>query len=338
VAAWCRYVGGVDDAGQPISVDDPLADRLQTLKLPRAVAVICVFVLTFALLGALVLLVFPLAQAQAGALLEALPRYITYVEDNWLPFLSDYMSLDDAGDDVGLASFIERYGSMAGEWGTKVLASLGRSGGAVIAALVSLFLVPILTFYLLRDWDDIMRRVADLIPPSRRETILSLARETDDVLGAFLRGQLLVMLGLATMYTAGLTLIGLPYAIAIGVVAGIVSFVPYLGLFFGIALAGLTALNEPGGLLLLAGVVVVFVVGQMIEGSFLTPKLVGDRIGLHPVIVIFAVMAFGQLFGFFGVLLALPAAAVLSVLVRFAYRNYVMPRQGIGGEEIEGEA
>ena len=131
------------------------------------------------------------------------------------------------------------------------------------------------------------------------------------------------MTGLAIIYTTGLSLVGLKFAVAIGVVAGLVSFVPYLGFVFGILLAGLTVALEPDPWLPLAGVVATFVIGQFIEGSVLTPKLVGDRIGLHPVIVIFAVASGGQLFGFFGILLALPAAAVLSVLVRFAYRNYL---------------
>jgi predicted PurR-regulated permease PerM len=186
-----------------------------------------------------------------------------------------------------------------------------------------LFLVPILTFYLLRDWDSITRKIGALVPRGQRDTVYRLAHETDDVLGAFLRGQIMVMFALAAIYSFGLSLVGLKFAIAIGVVAGLVSFVPYLGFVFGIGLAGLTVALEPEPLLRLVGVVATFSIAQMIEGSFLTPKLVGDRIGLHPVIVIFSVAAGGQLFGFFGILLALPAAAVLSVLVRFAYTKYL---------------
>lgn len=303
-------------------VADPLADRLENSGIPRAIAVLLVFVITLIFLAAIILLIVPLVRAQTGALLAALPRYIEFVEQNWLPFLSDAFPTAD-GEDVGLASFIERYGSTAGDFGAKVLSTLGRSSGALIAALVSLFLVPVLTFYMLRDWDVIMARVSRILPASNRPMILALARESDDVLSAFLRGQLLVMLGLATVYTGGLMAIGLPYALAIGVLSGVVSFVPYLGFVLGIVIAGITALNEPNALWMLAGVLVVFSVGQLIEGSVLTPKLVGDRIGLHPVIVIFAVMAFGQLFGFFGILLALPAAAVLSVIVRYFYAEYL---------------
>jgi predicted PurR-regulated permease PerM len=145
------------------------------------------------------------------------------------------------------------------------------------------------------------------------------------------------MFALSIIYSTGLTLVGLEFAIAIGVVAGLVSFVPYLGFVFGIGLAGLTVAMEPNPLWMLAGVVATFTIAQMIEGSFLTPKLVGDRIGLHPVIVIFSIVAGGQLFGFFGVLLALPAAAILSVLVRFAYNRYLAEHPETAVEENPGE-
>ena len=210
----------------------------------------------------------------------------------------------DIGEDIGIGAFVARYGDMAGTWGTRVLVGLGQSGGAVFAAILSLFLVPILTFYLLRDWDSILSHIAALIPSQQHDTIVGLARDADDMLGAFLRGQLLVMLALAIIYSAGLGLIGLEFAIAIGVVSGLVSFVPYLGFIFGIVLASLTVALEPDPLWKLVGVVATFGIAQAIEGSFLTPKLVGDRLGLHPVLVIFAVAAGGQLFGFFGILLA----------------------------------
>jgi predicted PurR-regulated permease PerM len=200
------------------------------------------------------------------------------------------------------------------------------------AAVMSLFLIPILTFYLLRDWDAVMAHLGALLPDSQRDTIVELAHETDEVLGAFLRGQLLVMFALAVIYSLGLTAVGLKFALAIGVVSGLVSFVPYLGFVFGVALASLTVALEPNPLWPLVGVVATFTIAQMLEGTILTPKLVGDRIGLHPVIVIFAIAAGGQLFGFFGILLALPAAAVLSVLVRFAYHRYLKEHPEVAEE------
>ena len=312
-------------AGLLAYIGDPLADRLQKMRLPRSVAVLVVFLLTFVVLGGLVLLLLPLVSSQFGALLEVLPRYLQLLEDQVWPHIAGF--LGEGGDDaeIGLAALIERYGADAASLGGTLLSQLGRSGGALLTGIINLFLIPVLTFYLLRDWDLIIARLGALVPARNREAVFTLARETDETLGAFLRGQLLVMFGLAVMYSGGLMLIGLKFALAIGVVAGLVSFVPYLGFIFGIGLASLTAINSPdgGGLLQLGLVVVVFSVAQFIEGSVLTPKLVGDRIGLHPVLVIFAVMAFGLLFGFFGVLLALPAAAAIAVFVRFAYNRYL---------------
>lgn len=304
-------------------IGDPLADRLQRLKLPRTLAVLAVFLLTFLMIGLLTVLVLPLIKMQVGALLDALPGLVQKVEENWLPKLGTLVGQVNGEEDIGLAAFLAQYGDKAGSWGGKVLLGLGKSGGALFIAVMSLFLIPILTFYMLRDWDDIVAHFGALVPGRQRETVFRLARETDEILGAFLRGQLLVMLALAIIYSTGLSLIGLKFAIAIGVVAGLVSFVPYLGFIFGIALAFLTVVTAPNILWMMGGIVIVFTVAQLIEGSFLTPTLVGDRIGLHPVIVIFAIAAGGQLFGFFGILLALPAAAALSVLVRFAYRNYL---------------
>lgn len=312
-------------------IGDPLADRLQRLKFPRTVAVVTVFLLTFLFLGLLVLLVLPLIQDQVAALMQALPGIIAQAEQVWLPRASEFLGIEP-GSDIGLAAFLSRYSDMAGTWGARVFMRLTQSGAALMAALLSLFLIPILTFYLLRDWDSIMARLAALVPSAHRDTILKLARDTDEALGAFLRGQILVMLALSIIYSTGLALVGLKFAVAIGVVAGLVSFVPYLGFVFGIGLAALTVAMEANPLWMLLGIVATFTIAQMIEGSFLTPKLVGDRIGLHPVIVIFSIAAGGQLFGFFGVLLALPAAAVLSVLVRFAYNRYLAEHPPVEAE------
>jgi predicted PurR-regulated permease PerM len=309
-------------AGLLAYMGDPLADRLQKLKMPRTLAVIVVFLTTFLLLALLVLLIGPLIKTQISALFQALPDIARQVEQVWLPTIFGWLNVE-RGDDVGIGAFLARYSDMFGSWSGKILLGVSKSGGVLAAAVLSLFLIPILTFYMLRDWDSFINHVGALVPESQRETVFELARETDDALGAFLRGQVLVMLALAVIYTLGLSLVGLKFAIAIGVVAGLVSFVPYLGFVFGIGLAGLTVALEPNPLWNLVGVVATFTIAQMIEGSFLTPKLVGNRIGLHPVIVIFAVAAGGQLFGFFGILLALPAAAVLSVLIRFAYHRYL---------------
>ena len=243
---------------------------------------------------------------------------MAWIETQLLPKVNRLLGIDTTAMDFGFSSLVAKFGEELRQLAGGAL----RSGGVFINALLNVLLVPVITFYLLRDWDVIMARIAALIPEPRRAATIELACRTDEVLGAFLRGQLLVVLGLALVYSIGLWWVGLDFAIAIGVLAGVVSFVPYLGLIVGIAVASVAALVQLHSLPAVGGVVLVFVVGQMIEGTVLTPRLVGGSIGLHPVVVIFAVLAGGQLFGFFGILLALPTAAVISVLVRFAYAHY----------------
>jgi predicted PurR-regulated permease PerM len=184
-------------------------------------------------------------------------------------------------------------------------------------------LIPVLTFYLLRDWDILVARFRELLPRRHAEKVTQISLECDDMLAGFIRGQLLVMSALSLIYTVGLMIIGVELALLLGVIAGVVSFVPYLGLIVGVVLSGLAALLQFGDWMPVVYVVIVFSVAQMIEGMVLTPRFVGERIGLHPVAVIFAVLAGGQLFGFTGVLLALPVAAVVVVLLKHAHERYV---------------
>ena len=203
-----------------------------------------------------------------------------------------------------------------------IMKSVTQSGLVFLAWLANLVLIPVVTFYLLREWDVLVARVGELLPRRVEPTIAMLARDCDEVLGAFFRGQLSVMLALGIIYSAGLWLVGLDLALLIGLVAGLLSFVPYLGFALGLLMAVIATVAQYHDLFHLVPIVLVFGVGQMLEGMVLTPYLVGDRIGLHPVAVIFAVMIGGQLFGFFGVLLALPVAAVVMVLLRYAHRQY----------------
>jgi predicted PurR-regulated permease PerM len=309
-------------------VGDPVVDRLERLKLPRTIAVIVVFVLIFVLLGALTLLIFPLVRTQTAALAMELPNYVSWLETQLLPKVNDLFGFEATSTNVGFGALISRYGEELRQLAGGALITVSHSGAALINAVLNVLLTPVITFYLLRDWDLIVARIVALLPDSRRDEIVALGQRTDEALGAFLRGQLLVVIGLALIYSTGLFLLRLDFALAIGVLSGLVSFVPYLGLFVGIVLASVAALVQLHSLAAVGGVVLVFVVGQLIEGTLLTPKLVGTRIGLHPVVVIFAVMAGGQLFGFFGVLLALPAAAVISVLARYALVRYRGSRAG----------
>lgn len=300
---------------------DPLVDRLQKFKLSRSLAVLIVFVLMSLFVVGMVALVIPLVRVQIAVLLDQIPNYIAWVESHFLPYVKEQLGIEMDSVRIGLAQFLKENWGSAGQYAGNALKVFAAPGGWLIASVVNLLLVPVVTFYLLRDWDDLVAHIGSLIPEERREKIFRLARDSDEMLSAFLRGQVAVMFALSIIYTVGLALLGLDNAFAIGVIAGLVSFVPYLGFIVGILLAGLAAVVQFGPLHV-AYVVGVFAVGQMIEGMFLTPKFVGDRIGLHPVLVIFAVMAGGQLFGFFGVLLALPVASVVSVVVRFAYDHY----------------
>ncbi len=203
-----------------------------------------------------------------------------------------------------------------------LLVSATSSSLVLLGWIANLVLIPVVTFYLLRDWDVMLANVRGTLPRAWEPTVVALARECDEVVSAFLRGQLLVMLALGVCYTVGLMLVGLDLALLIGMLAGLAAIVPYLGLLLGISAASVAALLQFGDWLPLLWVALVFTLAQLLEGMYLTPKLVGDRIGLHPVVVIFAVMAGGQLFGFTGVLLALPVSAVIMVLLRHAHDRY----------------
>ncbi|MCW9013329.1 MAG: AI-2E family transporter [Gammaproteobacteria bacterium] len=302
---------------------DPLVDWLETKKLSRTFSVIIVFVALFSLLTLLVLLLFPMLQYQLTYLIKNIPTYIDVLQNQLLPGLATTLGMDPAMLDLqvvkdSLTPYFEQAGGMV----MNIFKSITQSGVTLIAWLANLVLIPVVTFYLLRDWDILVSRIDELLPRAYEPLIAKLATESDDVLAAFLRGQFMVMIALGTIYSLGLWFIDLKLALLIGMLAGLVSFVPYLGFIVGIVAASIAMLLQTHELLNLLPVFIVFGIGQALEGMILTPLLVGDRIGLHPVAVIFAVLAGGQLFGFVGILLALPVAAVLAVLLRHAHQQY----------------
>ncbi|MGB5640562.1 MAG: AI-2E family transporter [Sedimenticolaceae bacterium] len=302
---------------------DPLADRLEALGLKRTPAVILVFSVIFLLLGFLLILLVPRVEAQIGVLLQKLPGYMEWLRVHLVPRLEALLPGEMGGFDMeAVQKTLAKNWREAGGLAAKILSSVSGSGLALLGWLANLVLVPVLTFYLLRDWDHLMAGIRTLLPRRSEAGWSSLARESDEVLGAFLRGQLLVMGGLGIIYITGLWLVGLDLALLIGMFAGFVSFVPYLGLIVGILIAGVASILQFQGFAELPWVALVFIVGQVLEGTVLTPRLVGERIGLHPVAVIFAVMAGGQLYGFVGILVALPVAAVAMVLVRHLVQRY----------------
>lgn len=307
---------------------DPLVDRLERAGRSRNLAVTLVFsAMTLLVVLGLVLLV-PLIERQIITLVESLPRYRDWLLLTVLPWIEQRTGLQLTLwlDPQRLFELAREHWQRAGGIATTVLGYISRSGFALLAWIANIVLLPVLTFFFLRDWDKLVERVAALVPRDHADTVNRLARESSEVLGGFLRGQLLVMLILGVMYAVGLWLVGLDLGILIGLIAGLLTFVPYLGPATVVVLGGIAALVQFGDWQHLVGVAVVFGIGQVIESYWLTPKLVGDRIGLHPVAVIFAVLAGGQLFGFLGMLLALPVAAVANVLLRYAHERYTHSR------------
>lgn len=311
VAAILAYMG------------DPLADRLEKRRLSRTVAVIVVFFVIGLTLVLLLGLVLPMLERQIKVLSSATPHYIDTIQHQFLPWLQQSFGIELQLDSVQLKQSVTAHWREAGGVMGTLMSSLTRSGIAILGWLANLLLIPVVTFYLLRDWDILVARIHEMLPRRFEPIIVQLAKSSDDVLGAFFRGQLLVMLALAVFYSIGLGFAGLDLAILLGITAGLLSFVPYLGLIVGIVLACLAALLQFHDLTHVIYIAIVFGVGQLLEGMVLTPWLVGNRIGLHPVAVIFAVLAGGQLFGFFGILVALPAAAVIAVILRVAHEKYL---------------
>jgi predicted PurR-regulated permease PerM len=303
-------------------VGDPLVDRLQRLKLSRTMAVIVVFVTLTAITLPVLIVLFPLLIDQVRVFIGNVPDYLDWIQQKGLPALGIRLPAEMQLDSENLKRVVSANLPKAGGLARDLLATLSKSGVAFLTFVAGLVLVPVVTFYLLRDWDHLVKWIDGALPERARPTVRALARQTDSVLAGFLRGQLLVMAALAVIYSVGLSLVGLNLALLIGIGAGFVSFVPYLGFIAGLLAAGIAALVQMQELLPLVYVFLVFMIGQVVESAILTPWLVGDRIGLHPVAVIFAVMAGGQLFGFVGVLLGLPVAAVLAVLLRYAMTRW----------------
>lgn len=313
---------------------DPWVDRLQVAGRSRNTSVVLVFAVMALVLLLVLLLLVPMIERQLVTLIESLPRYRDWVMGTAIPWIEGRtgFQLRVWLDLNHLIEMIRANWERAGGFATTLLGYLSRSGFAILGLLANVVLLPVLAFFFLRDWDALVARAALLVPRDHLSTVSRLAQESSDVLGAFLRGQFLVMIILGVMYGAGLWAVGLDLGILIGIIAGLLTFVPYLGPASGIILGVLAALVQYGDWQHPAGVLIVFGIGQIIESYWLTPKLVGDRIGLHPVAVIFAVLAGGQLFGFLGMLLALPVAAVVNVLLRYAQERYTHSRLYAGDQ------
>ncbi len=328
VAALLGYLG------------DPLVDRLETHKLSRSLSVTIVFIFFTIILFVAILLLVPLLESQIVALVNKLPSFIDYIQSHIIPQVLNITGLDaeKAAQELDLSELKKALGAnwqSIGGFAGYLVNSISTSSMLIIAWVSNLVLIPVIAFYFMRDWDILVDKVAHLIPRHIEPLVTRLAKESDEVLAAFMRGQLLVMACLAGIYSTGLWIAGLELGLLVGLLAGLVSFVPYLGFIVGILAAVIASLIQFHDLSLLMYISIVFGIGQLLESMLLTPLLVGDRIGLHPVAVIFAIMVGGQLFGFVGILVALPVSAVVMVLLRFLYQSYVA--SGLYGTQSENE-
>ncbi|MBX3504984.1 MAG: AI-2E family transporter [Parvibaculum sp.] len=310
---------------------DPLADRLEKYGLSRlaATALITVFFLIVAIVLLIVLV--PVLYNQLIALVEIMPRLLLRGQE-WLVTVGDGRLgrlLGVQGADVEQAISANLGGSL--DWLVKFISSLGTQGLQIVALISLVVVTPVVAFYLLLDWDRMVEKIDGLLPRDHQETIRRLAREINEVLAGFIRGQVIVCVVLGVIYAVGLTLVGLRFGLIVGIMAGIISFIPYLGTIIGFVVGVALALFQFAPDYISVGLVVgVFAIGQFIEGNFLSPKLVGDRVKLHPVWVMFAIFAFAALFGFVGALLALPVAAALGVIARFGIAQYRASRLYLG--------
>jgi predicted PurR-regulated permease PerM len=303
---------------------DPAADRLQRLGLSRAAATSVITVLFFLVVALAAVLLAPVIYHQLLGFLEQVPGYVASLRDALLPLVQKLLSRLPLDGQLDARTALQGYGERALNLAGRVVGGLLGGGLALFNLLALVLITPVVAFYLLIDWDRIVARVDEWLPRQHADTIRAQVREVDRVLAGFVRGQAVVCLSLAVFYAAGLTLVGLDYGLVIGLVTGLLAFIPFVGAGFGLVASTSVALIQfwpdyP----MVGAVLAIFAAGQFLEGNLLQPRLVGGRVGLHPVWVIFGLLAGGSLFGFVGVLLAVPAFAVIGVMARFALRQYL---------------
>lgn len=312
-------------------VGDPIVDWLERRRFSRTWGVVLVFATITLGIALLILMIAPMIHAQALLLIESAPEALRWVQDVGLPKLGIAIPENLRID----ANYIRRWITDHWQEATGAAGVVAQSGLAVLATIANIALIPVVAFYLLRDWDRMVESVDHFTPPRWRPLTRRLAGECDDVLGSFIRGQGLVMVAMAIFYTVSLSIAGLKLSLVVGLIAGTLTFVPYLGFAVGFAAAMIAILVQDPSFWSITWIVIIFVVAQMLEGNVLVPMLVGDKIGIHPVTVIFAIMAGGQLMGFTGVLIALPVAAILAVLLRELNRRWRSSQFYLWGAEAQ---
>ncbi|NIZ03741.1 AI-2E family transporter [Thalassospira lucentensis] len=302
---------------------DPLADKLEARGIGRTFATSIITAVFFLVFLIVILLIVPMIGSQLAGFLERLPGYVDTLQTNVGPYLQDVLDRFAPETLQSVSDAIKGQTANALKWVGNVLTNVLSGGLALLNFVSLLFITPVVSFYLLRDWDRIVAKIDGYLPRQSADDIRQCARDIDDTLAGFVRGQATVCLLLGLFYGLGLTIAGLEFGFVIGLMTGLVSFVPYFGMIAGFAVGVGVALAQFGVSLDLGIVVIVFAVGQMLEGNFLTPKLVGDKVRLHAVWVMFALLAGGAVFGLLGVMLAVPVAAVIGVLVRYGLQQYL---------------
>ncbi len=315
---------------------DPAADKLEDWGCSRMWATTIITVIFFLLLIAVFMLVVPVLARQLFEFSKNLPGYLEGFQ-TWITGLVQQVEARVPSEGFArIRDAISEYGGQAIQWLGTLLGGIWSGGMALANVLSLLFITPVVCFYLLRDWDKMTAKINGWLPREHADTIREQFREIDRTLAGFVRGQGLVCLSLGLYYAIGLTLAGLQFGLIVGLIAGILSFIPYVGSLFALVAAAGLAAAQHGDLLSVGIVVGIVLIGQFVEGNFLSPKLVGDRVKLHAVWIIFALLAGGTLLGFTGILLAVPVAAVIGVLSRFALRNYLESPiyKGEGDDEV----
>lgn len=301
---------------------DPLATRFEKWGMSRTWATILVFVVIVVVAVPALILLFGLIDEQLTVFVEAAPQYIASFVKRAEPVLAGLQERFPDLEIANLKNILKENMTSGMQIGGKVLKGLINNGFALINLISLLLIMPVVAFYMLRDWDTFVHKVDNLLPRKSKKTIREQFRQIDRALSGFIRGQLSVCLILGTYYSLGLRLVGLELGLLVGFLAGLISFIPYVGSISGFVISIILALAQFDDMTKVLEVVGVFAVGQFVEGNFLTPKLVGDNVGLHPVWVMFALLAGGVLLGFLGLMIAVPVAAIIGVLTRYAINNY----------------
>ena len=300
----------------------PLVDWLEKKRFPRTPATIIVLSIFLFILISIIITIAPLVRNQILAFIDRIPKYSNFILNILVPSLHERVNnlspfLAEKVKDVIQDSTSSFFG-----YTSQIITTLLKSGFAFVNTLSLIFISPIIAFYTLRDWNFAFAKLEKLLPPAHSKLLIEQFHQIDHVLSNFIRGQTIVCTFLATFYSIGLTFIGLDFALFIGLATGVLGFIPYVGILIGTLISLTVAFLQYGTLKAVLSVIGVFAAGQFIEGNFITPKIIGEKVGLHPVMIFLALFSAGTLFGFFGVLFAIPMAAVLGVIVRFLITLY----------------